>query len=282
MSSLDKALQILGCYSAQRVVLGVTEVAADLGLPKSSVSRMMKSMAESGLLEPSQERRGYSPGPLAFRLGNLYLKDDKFLELVERAVGRLVDEFGLTGYIGILDGADVVLVGVRQGTYPVRLVLPKGKRLPAHVTAVGVALLSRLTDEDVQRLYPGEVVYGETEQVNSSADVVELARRARDDGFARTEGITYRGFNALAVAVANENDGHLISYSLSCPQELDTPELNERMRRRMIEEASEIGLGVGDRYWLEKTSDEAPPDGPNTHNPATIRGRAEVANPSPS
>ena len=282
MSSLDKALQILGCYSAQRVVLGVTEVAADLGLPKSSVSRMMKSMAESGLLEPSQERRGYSPGPLAFRLGNLYLKDDKFLELVERAVGRLVDEFGLTGYIGILDGADVVLVGVRQGTYPVRLVLPKGKRLPAHVTAVGVALLSRLSDEDVQQLYPGEVVYGETEQVNSTADIVELARRARDDGFARTEGITYRGFNALAVAVANENDGHLISYSLSCPQELDTPELNERMRRRMIEEASEIGLGVGDRYWLEKASDETPPDSPNTHNPAPVRGRAEVANPSPN
>ncbi len=282
MSSLDKALQILGCYSAQRVVLGVTEVAADLGLPKSSVSRMMKSMAESGLLEPSQERRGYSPGPLAFRLGNLYLKDDKFLELVERAVGRLVDEFGLTGYIGILDGADVVLVGVRQGTYPVRLVLPKGKRLPAHVTAVGVALLARLSDEDVQQLHPGEIVYGETEQVNSSADILELARRARDDGFARTVGITYRGFNALAVAVANENDGHLISYSLSCPQELDTPELNERMRRRMIEEASEIGLGVGDRYWLDKASDEASPTGPDTHSTAPVRGRAEVANPSPN
>jgi len=258
MSSLDKALKILGCYSADRAVLGVSEVAAELGLPKSSVSRLMKSMAEAGLLEPSLKSRGYAPGPLAFRLGNLYLKDDRVLDLIERAAGRLVDEFGLSSYLGALDSTEVVLVGVRQGSYPVRLVLPKGMRLPAHVTAVGLALLSRLPDEEILRRYPDAVAYSETGQVNSGAEILELAKRARAEGHARVEGVTYRGFNALAVAVSNEADGDLYAFSLSCPQELYTPELQEQMRSRMIAEAREIGLTVGDPFWLDRARNDAP------------------------
>jgi DNA-binding IclR family transcriptional regulator len=281
MSSLDKALQILVCYSADRAVLGVTEVAAAVGLPKSSVSRLMKSMAEAGLLEPSQTRRGYSPGPLAFRLGNLYLKDDKVLDLAERASGRLVEEFGLTSYLGVLDGTDVVLVGVRQGSYPVRLVLPKGMRIPAHVTAVGLALLARLPDEEILRRYPDAVAYSETGQVNSAADILALAQRARADGYARTEGVTYRGFNALAVAVANESDGHLFSFSLSCPQELYTPELQTRMRARMMAEASEIGLTVSDPYWLGRPPDETSQSHSSDNHARRKKPGAELINATP-
>lgn len=261
MSSLDKALQILRCYSTERVTLGVTEVAVDLGLPKSSVSRLMKAMAEAELLEPSREGRGYSPGPLAFRLGNLHFKDDMLLEMVERASERLVAEFGLTSYLGALEGTDVVLVGVRQGSYPVRLVLPKGMRLPAHVTAVGLSLLARLPDDEIVRRYPAPVTYGETGQVNSAAEILFLARKARLDGYAEIEGLTYRGFNALAVAVANVEGGQMFSFSLSCPQELFTPDLQARMRDRMIEEAREIGLSMGDPYWLKEPRAIASPVG---------------------
>ncbi len=282
MSSLDKALQILDCFSADRAVLGVTEVAAEVGLPKSSVSRLMKSMAEAGLLEPAQKRRGYSPGPLAFRLGNLYLKDDRVLDLVERASGRLVDEFGLTSYLGVLDGTEVVLVGVRQGSYPVRLVLPKGMRIPAHVTAVGLALLARLPDEEILRRYPDSVAYSETGQVNSAAEILALAQRARADGYARTEGVTYRGFNALAVAVANENDGHLFSFSLSCPQELYTPELQARMRAGMIAEAREIGLTVGDPYWLGRLTDDTSQSHGKSHDAPREKPGAGLAGAAPT
>lgn len=282
MSSLDKALQILGRYSADRAVLGVTEVAAEIGLPKSSVSRLMKSMAEAGLLEPSQKRRGYSPGPLAFRLGNLYLKDDKVLDLVERASGRLAEEFGLTSYVGVLDGTEVVLVGVRQGSYPVRLVLPKGMRIPAHVTAVGLALLARLPDEEILHRYPGTVAYSETGQVNSAAEILALSRQARTDGYARTEGVTYRGFNALAVAVANESDGHLFSFSLSCPQELYTPEMQARMRACMIAEARGIGLAVGDPYWLSRLSDDKSQSNCESHDAPKKNPGADLANATPN
>ncbi|MEJ8573531.1 IclR family transcriptional regulator [Microbaculum marinum] len=278
MSSLDKALLILGCYSANRAVLGVTEAAAEVGLPKSSVSRLMKSMAEAGLLEPSQKRRGYSPGPLAFRLGNLYLKDDRVLDLIERASGRLVDEFGLTSYIGVLDGTEVVLIGVRQGSYPVRLVLPKGMRLPAHVTAVGLALLARLPDSEILRRFPDTVTYSETGQVNSAVEILALARKARADGYARIESITYRGFNAFAVAVANETDGHLFSVSLSCPEELYTPELQARMRMRMLAEAREIGVTVGDPYWLARPRDDASKPHSHSHEAPTRNPGADMAN----
>jgi DNA-binding IclR family transcriptional regulator len=251
MSSLDKALQILNCYTADRVVFGVSEAAEELGMPKSSVSRLMKAMAEAGLLEQSHQRRGYSPGPLAFRLGNLYLKHDKVLDLAERALGRLVGEFGLTGYIGVLDRSDVVIVGVLQGSYPVRLVLPKGVRLPAYETAVGLTLLARLGDDEIRKMCSG-VLALEHYNDNDNARLFDRIERVRADGYAMIEGVTYRGFNAIGVAVASGDDDHLISFSLSCPQEVETAELKARLRRRMVDEATEIGISVADPYWLAR------------------------------
>jgi DNA-binding IclR family transcriptional regulator len=253
MSSLDNALRILGCFSSERVVLGVTSVAEELDLPKSSVSRLMKAMAEAGLLEQPAGHRGYSPGVLAFRLGNLYQRQHNVPDLVERGVARLVDEFGLTGYIGVLDGTDIVLTGVRQGTYPVRLVLPKGMRIPAHVTAIGLAILAHYPADRVREMFPCEVRYSETGQINSPDEIGTLVADVRERGIAAIQGMTYRGFNAVGAAVGSVEEGQIIGFSLSYPQDVQTDDLVRRMRERMWETAAEIGGRNGDPFWLERT-----------------------------
>lgn len=258
MSSLDKALQILGCFSSDRVVLGVTAVAEELGLPKSSVSRMMKAMAEAGMLEQPPGHRGYSPGVLAFRLGNLYQRRHNVPDLVDRGVARLVEEFGLTGYIGVLDGAEVVLTGVRQGTYPVRLVLPKGTRIPSHVTAIGLAILAHYPPEHVKALFPGEVRYSETGQVNTPDEIEAMVAPVRESGIATIEGVTYRGFNAAGAAVGSAEEGQIIGFSLSYPQDVQTGDLVERIHERVRETAVEMGGRIGDPFWLGRPQDGLP------------------------
>lgn len=274
MSSLDKALQILGCFSSERVVIGVSPVAEELGMPKSSVSRLMKSMCEAGLLERPIGHRGYSPGVMAFRLGNLYQKQHRLPDLVERAVARLVEEFGLTGYTGVLDGTDIVLTGVRQGSYPVRLVLPKGMRIPGHVTAIGLAILAHLPDAKVRALYPAEIHYSETGQTSSAADIIRDVERVRAAGVAAVQGITYPGFNAVGTAVESAEEGQIIGFSLSYPQEIQTPELIADISRRIAEAAREIGASVGDPYWLARM--HVPAAGRVGREPVPARGTVGV------
>ena len=115
MSSLTTAIDILHRFSLERPEIRVSDIARGLEIPKSTVSRLLKEMVRHGLVEQDPNTRRYRPGPLAFRLGSLYQAHFKILDLVEAAVERLVGQFGLTGYIGVLDGADVVILRVRQG-----------------------------------------------------------------------------------------------------------------------------------------------------------------------
>src|SRR3984957_19772157 len=90
MSSLETAAAILKCFSVDHMELSVSEVARRLDLPKSTVSRLMKSMASCGLVEQHRESRHYRVGVLPFRLGGLYQAHNKVLEMADDALADLV------------------------------------------------------------------------------------------------------------------------------------------------------------------------------------------------
>lgn len=252
MSSLDKALQILSCFSLERPELGVSEVAQELGMPKSSASRLMKAMAGAGLLDQEKGRRVYVPGIMAFQLGNIYQRHLKILNLVDEAVTDLVERFGLTGYIGVMNGTDVVLIAVRQGNYPIRMVLEKGTRVPAQVTAIGLALLSRRSDAEIRELFPEPVSYEQTNQVTSPEAILSSAARVREAGYATVEGFTFRGFNAIAAAVESISERQLIGFSLSYPQEFLARQDIEEIAQAMLATAHDVGLRTADPYWVTR------------------------------
>lgn len=61
-----------------------------------------------------------------------------------------------TSHLAVLQGSDVIYLDKREPLKPgVRLVTEIGTRLPAHLTAVGRAILSRLDAEQISALYEG-------------------------------------------------------------------------------------------------------------------------------
>lgn len=249
MSSLENALRILNRFSTSNPVQGVMEVSRELQMSKSSVSRLMKTMSEAGLISQRSERRDYEPGPLAFRLGNLYRQSVGGTELVDAALSKLIDEFGLTGYAGVLKGTDVVLIRVRQGSYPIRLVLGEGTSIPAHVTGIGLALLARRTDAQIRKLYPKQIRYAETGEAASAEQIIDRISMIRKDGYAMVEGMTYKGFNAVASAVHSADADQAIGFSLSYPENLLSSTEVGHIATRLADEASQIGQRLGDPYW---------------------------------
>lgn len=266
MSSLDKALAIIALFSTDRPVLSVSEVAHELQIPKSSVSRLMKTMAGADLIEVQPGGRGYVPGAFAFRLGNLYQARLRIMDLVDSAIGELVARFGLTGYAGVLTGADVVLLSVRQGHFPIRMVLERGTRIPAHVSAIGQALLSRRSDAEIEALYPVPFRYKETGTSYTPSDILARASEVRALGYSAVEGVTFRGFNAVGAAIESGKENLCVGFSLSYPQELLAQFELDEIIDAIITEATRIGEKTGDAYWagrstapLATPTQEAPP-----------------------
>lgn len=140
MQSADRALAILGAFSEARPELGVSELAGELGLHKSTVSRLLATLEGRGLVRRSGDR--FAPGPELARLGGLAVRTLALVECIREPLERLAEETGETVNLAVRSGDLALnvhqvetqhLVGVRDWT---------GRAFPLHCTANGKALLA--------------------------------------------------------------------------------------------------------------------------------------------
>jgi IclR family transcriptional regulator, KDG regulon repressor len=217
MSTLETALDILDCFDPTCPELAVTDVARRLGIPKSTVSRVLKTMARRGMTEQSEDSKRYSVGPLPLRLGQLYRARMQTLDLVATVTERLANETGFTGYVGILDGADVVILRMTQGRYPVRIVLEPGYRVAAFATAMGLALLARETDTVLRTMLPSVLVHEPTGLRTALPTLLHDLTTIRRQGCAEVSEATFPGIRAIGAAVRAPTEPRAIGFALSFP-----------------------------------------------------------------
>jgi IclR family transcriptional regulator, KDG regulon repressor len=244
VSSLENGLEILSLLSKDRPVLRVGEVCRELGMPKSTVSRLLKTMSEYGLLERGGQDLGYSAGRRALMLADLYLTDRSLLDLIDVATDTLIAEFQFAAYSAILSGPDLIILRVKHGTYPLRLVQDLGTRMPAYSTAIGRALLARKSDDDALALIE-QRAEGPLDQ---AVTLKELAK-VRKLGVASTSSAVIPGIAALGVAISNPSKDEMLGFSISFPAMAADNTLQAAMTRRIREEAHSIGARLGDPYW---------------------------------
>src|SRR5215471_1267418 len=139
-------MRVLKLLDKRRPVLRVGEISRALSLQKSTVSRLLRTLGEHEFLEREQEGQGYTVGRRSLVLSDLYLAGHSLLDRIDAAIDSLVEEFGFVGYAGALSGADIVVLRLKSGRYPLRFVQDVGKRVPAERTAIGRALLARQPD----------------------------------------------------------------------------------------------------------------------------------------
>src|SRR6266545_4451654 len=93
-------------------------------------------------------------GPHALLSGTAYLDRDPALPYAYEALEDLRSEVGHTTHYARRDGAHVLYLASRDRRDTVRLFSRVGRRLPAHLTALGQSLLAALTPEEVNAVLP--------------------------------------------------------------------------------------------------------------------------------
>jgi DNA-binding IclR family transcriptional regulator len=247
MSTLETALDILDCFDPTSPELAVTEVARRLGIPKSTVSRVLKTMARRGMTEQSEGSKRYSVGPLPLRLGQLYRARMQTLDLVAAATEQLAGETGFTGYVGILDGADVVILRLTQGRYPVRIVLEPGYRVPAFATAMGLALLALEPDTVLRTMLPAVLVHEPTGLRLTLTTLLRDLAAIRRQRCAEVSEATFPGIRAVGAAVRGATDARALGFALSYPVGAVDSAQQARIVAQVQAAADKLAEQIGDR-----------------------------------
>ncbi|MBN9528813.1 MAG: IclR family transcriptional regulator [Alphaproteobacteria bacterium] len=260
MSSLETAVSILKCFSAETPELAVNEVSRQLDLPKSTVSRLLRAMAEQGLVEQDPESRRFSVGPLPFRLGRLYHARIKVLDLVEQELAALVEETGFTGYVGVMNGQDIVILRKRHGDYPVQMVLEPGFRAAAASTAFGKALLARMDDAAMAALVPPVLVNERTGITKTSEAIIAEVAEVRRRGWALAHE-AFPDMAAIGAAVGSDDDQPAVGFALSFPRKAIEADAMTRFADRLVAIARSVAAKTGDPFWMEAKPASQPAGG---------------------
>jgi IclR family acetate operon transcriptional repressor len=163
------------------------------------VHRLLQSLMHNGYVRQEASRR-YTLGPRLIRLG----------ESAGRALGSwaqphlagLVAEFGETANMAVLEGDAVVYVAQVPSAHSMRMFTEVGRRVPAHCTGVGKALLSELADSEVLDLLRRTGMPANTSRTltDPAALLVELAT-IRAQGWAAVDAEQEVGVRCVAAPV---------------------------------------------------------------------------------
>jgi DNA-binding IclR family transcriptional regulator len=148
------ALDILTLLASHGEPMPAAAIARDLGLPRSSVYHLLTVLADRGFVSHLPEARRYGLGRTAYEIGSAFSRQGPLQRRARPILTRLVDRTGVNGHFAVLHGTDVLYLIEERATGRPPLVTDVGVRLPATLTASGMALLAALPPRQVRALFP--------------------------------------------------------------------------------------------------------------------------------
>ncbi|MEO3937132.1 IclR family transcriptional regulator C-terminal domain-containing protein [Dermatophilaceae bacterium Soc4.6] len=196
------ALDVLALLSRHTEAMPAASIASQLGLPRSSTYHLLAVLQERGFVVHLPEERRYALGVAAYELGSAYSRQAPLQRLARPLVERLVDETQQNAHLAVLHGADVVYLLEERAPRRPPLVSDVGVRLPAHLTASGLALLAALPAAQVRALYPSGagLVRRHDAGPTSLTALRSLLTGVRQRGYAVEDGTVTPSFSSVAAA----------------------------------------------------------------------------------
>jgi DNA-binding IclR family transcriptional regulator len=152
IQAIERAVAILGAFSAERPELGVTELAEVLDLHKSTVHRFLVNLERAGLVERIPRSGRYRLGLRLFELGSLVIQQMNLWDEALPFLEALVRESGETGHLAVLDGGEAIYVERVETRRALRIPSAMGRGYPVHATSLGKVLLTYQPESRVREI----------------------------------------------------------------------------------------------------------------------------------
>lgn len=203
-------------FVASNKSVGVTELAARLGIDKSTASRVLATLQEANMVERHQDTHRYSLGPAVLQMHERYHRNLGVTAVARPVMERLAAEMRESVHLGVLANDQAVIV--EQVLSDSRLVVNAqvGGNEPLHCSSVGKCLLAFAPDEARERLLNGLPLEAHTDNTITDLDRLqgELGR-IRQLGYATDDEELSPGVRCVAVPIRDSRGAYLYALGTS-------------------------------------------------------------------
>jgi IclR family pca regulon transcriptional regulator len=250
--SLERGLAILGCFTSEHPVLGIADIADELGMSRSTTHRYVTTLLALGYLEQGRSRK-YRLGLRVTDLGMSALNATGLRENVHPFLEELRERTGYTIGLAVLDGTEILYVdrarSWRRTERETDMGLYPGSRMPAYCTAMGKVMLAHLPEE-VQRDLIAQL---KLERNSPSTITSKQSLRAEfvrivEDGYAVNDQELRPGLQAIAVPVRDESREVVAAVGIAAsPEAISLVELTDALGPHLLSTAARISSRLGYR-----------------------------------
>ena len=237
----ERVIRVLRAVSESKNGCRLSELSGNLGIPKGTLSPILETLAENGLLV----RRGdfYLVGVALLAMSRNSLSGQGVAENVHLALERLAEMTGETCYFGVFDNGMVLYLDKADSAKPLRMLVAAKRRLPAYATGVGKALLMDKSIDELRGIYPNGLP---PLTKNTVADIESLYAQledARASGYASEIEESTEYIRCFAVPIYR--DGKIAAaISVAIPVFRYNVEDKQRILRELFCVADAIGVIV--------------------------------------
>ncbi|AIJ24585.1 IclR family transcriptional regulator [Amycolatopsis methanolica] len=243
VQSVDRAIAILDIL-ARRGEAGVTEIAQELDVHKSTAFRLVGALEAWQLVEQVSERGKYRLGFGIVRLaGATTARLD--LSRESRAVcERLAAELDETVNVAVVDQDQATNIMQVYGSAAVTARNWIGQRTPLHATSSGKVLLAWAGDDDREAALAELPAFTPNTRTDRGKLAEEL-EQVRERGWACTVEELEVGLNAVAAPIRAANGDVIAALSVSGPAYRMEPSSYPDIAEKIVAGAEEISFRVG-------------------------------------
>lgn len=250
IGSVERVGQVLDLFTTQQPEWGVTQVAEQLGVSKSSAHALLNTLCGVGLLRRTPEGR-YQLGWRLVALSRVLMETAPVRQAALDVMERLVRIYGETVHLASLQNGKVVYLEKLQGNRAVRVeITGVGAELWAHASSLGKVLLSDLSQRELLQVLQRRGMPAFT--VNTITDAEEFLQEIDQ---VRTQGYAYDieeyALDLCCVGAPIRNHaGVVAAISFSVPA-YRFYEAKIAYRNAIVEAAHEISerLGYTEEAW---------------------------------
>ncbi|MDA4846158.1 IclR family transcriptional regulator [Hoeflea poritis] len=244
IAAVDRALSVLEVLS-EKGELGVTEMAAELGMTKSLVFRILHTLEARGYVAKNDANALYALGYRAWHLGDEAAKKRGLLLVAEPQMDALRDRFNENVNLIVRDGLNALVVTTRESRHSMRLYAAPGRHGPLHAGGGSMVLLAYAPPEVQDETLSGRLTHFASRTITDPEELRKKLMRIASDGFHVTRNDLDEGAFSVAAPINGPGGDVVAAISVAGPVARLDKDLQSRILKDVLASAAAISHGLG-------------------------------------
>jgi DNA-binding IclR family transcriptional regulator len=254
--SVRRAIALLKVFSDDRPEWGLTEIAREARLNKTTAYRLLTALEAEGMVARSSEGESWRLGAGAIAMGALALRANDLVSVARPELETLVRETGETATLEVLVGNEILILDGVEGPSLVAASTEIGTRWPAHATSTGKVLLAderarrtRSRRRDGASRGARRRLRGFTPRtITDPARLDRELSRAQGRGWATAVEELEEGYVAVGAPIRDHDGRAVAAISVGGPAARLPKERREELGPRVVRAANRVSRSIGGRF----------------------------------